>query len=91
LIFCIQIISSLDTICFLRGALMIGQRESGETSFSEKFPSVDKMLISEIDSLTLFLDKSSIELFVNEGKGVLTELPDLEEVIGCQAPFVDNC
>lgn len=53
------------------------RRNSGITDFSESFPAVTVAPTFETDgkiSLRLFIDRSSIELFGNDGKFVMTNL-----------------
>ncbi|MBT2719515.1 glycoside hydrolase family 32 protein [Bacillus sp. ISL-46] len=52
----------------------IDRRNSGQVSFSEHFASVDTMPLAEVNDFTFILDKTSIELFVNQGSRVMTEL-----------------
>jgi len=48
--------------------------KSGLTTFSEQFSSVSKMPLKELEEFSIFIDQSSVELFVNQGRGVMTEL-----------------
>ncbi|MFC0470931.1 glycoside hydrolase family 32 protein [Halalkalibacter kiskunsagensis] len=52
----------------------VDRTRSGDVSFSEYFASVDKMPLNELNDFILIVDKSSIELFVNQGSSVMTEL-----------------
>ncbi|GKU82134.1 glycoside hydrolase family 32 protein [Niallia sp. NCCP-28] len=52
----------------------IDRTQSGLTTFSEQFPSVSKMPLKELEEFSIFIDQSSVELFVNQGSGVMTEL-----------------
>jgi fructan beta-fructosidase len=52
----------------------VDRTQSGLVSFSEHFASVDRMPLEELNDFTLVVDKSSIELFVNQGSSVMTEL-----------------
>jgi fructan beta-fructosidase len=52
----------------------IDRRNSGQVSFSEEFASVDTMPLSELADFTFILDKTSVELFVNGGSHVMTEI-----------------
>lgn len=57
--------------------LSFDRRESGITDFSQDFPAVTVSPTFENDgkiSLRIFIDRSSIELFGNEGKFVMTNL-----------------
>ncbi|PLS04269.1 glycoside hydrolase family 32 protein [Neobacillus cucumis] len=57
-----------------RKEVRIDRKESGQVSFSEHFASMDRMPLAEFSDFTLILDKTSIELFVNQGSNVMTEL-----------------
>ena len=52
----------------------IDRTKSGEVSFSKDFPAVTEMPVSKSKELKLrlFVDKSSIEAFVDNGKFVMT-------------------
>jgi fructan beta-fructosidase len=52
----------------------IDRKSSGLVSFSEDFASIDTMPLAEVNDFTFILDKTSIELFVNQGSHVMTEL-----------------
>lgn len=57
------------------GQFSIDRTQSGKTDFSDKFASVQTMPVPEkIVSVQLFLDNSSVEVFLNEGKYVMTNL-----------------
>ena len=59
-------------------ALFIDRTKAGDNVFSEKFANiVSKAPFEWVDnkvSLTILLDKTSVELFVNEGERVMTEI-----------------
>lgn len=63
--------------------VFLDRRQSGEVGFSQKFPVVAKALLRP-DQRTVkfhvFVDQSSIEVFVNDGEAVMTSLifPDPE-------------
>jgi fructan beta-fructosidase len=57
-----------------RKEVRIDRRDSGQISFSELFASIDRMPLARLNDFTLILDKTSIELFVNQGNRVMTEL-----------------
>ena len=62
----------------LENEFFINRQNSGEVDFSEKFaPKISKVKVSknlqEID-VQIILDKTSIEVFYNEGETVMTEL-----------------
>ena len=53
------------------------RRRSGVTDFSESFPAVTAAPTFETDgklSLRIFIDRSSIEYFGNEGRSVMTNI-----------------
>lgn len=57
--------------------LQFDRRQSGVVDFNENFPSVTKAPTFESDgnlSLRIFIDRSSIEVFGNDGKSVQTNL-----------------
>jgi len=54
--------------------IKIDRTNCGNVSFSKLFPSIDKMPIEEINDIEIIIDNTSIELFVNEGTNVMTEL-----------------
>lgn len=59
------------------GTISFDRRKSGITDFSQDFPAVTVTPVHNNDkmfSLRLYIDRSSIELFANEGKGVMTNL-----------------
>jgi fructan beta-fructosidase len=56
--------------------LFIDRRQSGRVDFSEVFPSLDSAPLDLLDDqlqLRFFLDRSSIEIFANDGQVVLTD------------------
>ncbi|MEH7120695.1 glycoside hydrolase family 32 protein [Neobacillus vireti] len=57
-----------------RKEVRIDRRDSGQKAFSELFASIDRMPLERLNDFTLILDKTSIELFVNQGNRVMTEL-----------------
>lgn len=59
------------------GTISFDRRKSGITDFSQDFPAVTVTPVHnnhKMFSLRLYIDRSSIELFANEGKGVMTNL-----------------
>ena len=56
--------------------LIVDRLNSGVTNFSKAFPKVHKasVNIDEIKSLKIFVDASSIEIFINDGEFVFTDL-----------------
>ncbi|MFC0559127.1 glycoside hydrolase family 32 protein [Halalkalibacter alkalisediminis] len=54
--------------------IRVDRTKSGNVSFSEHFASMDQMLLEELKDFKLIVDTSSIELFVNQGSSVMTEL-----------------
>ncbi|MFD2992544.1 glycoside hydrolase family 32 protein [Fictibacillus nanhaiensis] len=59
-----------------RSVLYVDRRKSGDLGFHDAFSCVQEMAVLEKEhvSLHIFVDKSSVEVFVNEGKQVLTSL-----------------
>ena len=60
-----------DTV---KKTLAMDRSKSGEVSFSKDFPAVTEMPVSKSKELKLrlFVDKSSVEAFVNNGEFVMT-------------------
>jgi fructan beta-fructosidase len=58
----------------LKQEVRVDRTYSGHVSFSEQFVSIDIMPIEECNDIKLMIDKTSIELFVNQGSSVMTEL-----------------
>lgn len=56
--------------------LQFDRTQSGMIDFSQEFPAIHKAPLNGIvvKSIRLFIDRSSIEIFINEGELVLTEL-----------------
>jgi fructan beta-fructosidase len=52
----------------------IDRTNSGQVEFSEHFASLDTMPLAKVNDFTFIVDKTSIELFVNQGSRVMTEL-----------------
>ena len=61
-----------------KNMFFVDRRKSGKVGFSDKFvPSISKMdLDNKMDSLRLqfILDKTSIEIFLNDGEKAMTEI-----------------
>ena len=64
----------LMTYDVVKKTFAIDRTKSGEVSFSNDFPAVTEMSLSKSKELKLrlFVDKSSIEAFVDNGKFVMT-------------------
>jgi fructan beta-fructosidase len=64
------------TISFHQGILSIDRKNSGITDFSDVFPAIHTMDLSKVDvkKVSLYLDLSSVEIFINEGERVMTEI-----------------
>ena len=58
------------------GVFSLDRRHSGKTDFQQDFPSIQKMPVPELPEgefeVRMVLDRSSIELFINEGQYVMT-------------------
>lgn len=52
----------------------VDRSKSGQVSFSKHFSSIDKMKVEGISNFTIIMDQTSIELFVNNGSSVMTEI-----------------
>jgi fructan beta-fructosidase len=64
------------TISFQQGILSVDRKNSGITDFSEVFPAVHTMDLGSVDvkKVSLYLDLSSVEVFINDGERVMTEI-----------------
>jgi fructan beta-fructosidase len=56
--------------------LKIDRTQSGKIDFSPEFPAVHKAPLHgiEVETVRLFIDRSSIEVFINDGELVMTDL-----------------
>ncbi|MBC3788800.1 glycoside hydrolase family 32 protein [Spirosoma utsteinense] len=64
-------------IQYTNGKLQLDRRKSGNVSFSDRFPSVEEAplnLQNGVFTLRVFVDKSIVEVFANEGERVITDL-----------------
>src|SRR5690349_6064678 len=58
-----------------KGEVYVDRRNSGNVSFHKDFPSIDSAPARLVDgkiSLTIFVDQSLIEVFINGGEQVIT-------------------
>ena len=55
------------------GVLTFDRTQSGKIDFNSSFPSKDKMETGAVESLDVYMDHSVIELFLNDGKQVMTK------------------
>jgi len=64
------------TLSLNQGILSFDRRNSGITNFSDVFPAVHKMDLSRINlrKVSLYIDLSSVEIFINDGERVMTEI-----------------
>lgn len=65
--------SEFTTVSWSQGKLTLDRTNSGKTDFNPSFASIEEILLSEFESLDLYLDHSLIELFVNEGTQIISE------------------
>lgn len=58
------------------GVLFTDRTKSGDSSFSKEFAAVHKagIKIETISNIKIFVDNSSVEIFINDGELVMTEL-----------------
>jgi levanase len=59
------------------GTLVVDRRASGDVGFNSSFPSVESSPVRIVDGealLTLYLDRSSVEVFGDNGQRVITDL-----------------
>ncbi len=63
-------------ISLQQGMLVIDRSEAGIHQFSEKFPAMHSMDINILSDreIAIYLDRSSVEVFVNDGKRVMTDI-----------------
>ena len=64
-------------IQYTNGTLQLDRRQSGNVGFSKRFPSVEEAPLSPqqgVIKLRIFVDKSIVEVFANEGERVITDL-----------------
>lgn len=62
---------------YTEGKLQLDRRRSGNVSFSPRFPSVEEAPLSPkngVIKLRIFVDKSVVEVFANDGERVITDL-----------------
>jgi fructan beta-fructosidase len=59
-----------------QGTMSFDRTGSGITNFSEVFPAIHKIDLGnlEVKKVSLYLDLSSIEIFINDGERVMTEV-----------------
>lgn len=58
-----------------KGVFSVNRAKSGMTSFSSDFQQEHQVLMpSKVYAVTIYLDAASIEIFINEGETVMTEL-----------------
>jgi len=64
------------TISFQQGILTFDRKNSGATNFSETFPAVHKMDLGKtyVKKVSLYIDLASVEIFINDGERVMTEI-----------------
>ena len=64
------------TISFDQGILSFDRSASGITNFSAEFPAVHRVDVHDIEmrKMKIYVDFASIEVFVNDGERVLTEI-----------------
>ncbi|MBC8154584.1 MAG: GH32 C-terminal domain-containing protein, partial [Bacteroidetes bacterium] len=64
-------------IRYVDGKLELDRRKSGDVAFSDRFPSVEYAPLSPqngVIKLRIFVDKSVVEVFANDGERVITDL-----------------
>lgn len=64
------------TINLQQGVLSFDRKTSGVTNFSNEFPAIHKMNLDKVNvkNVKLYLDVSSVEIFINDGERVMTEI-----------------
>ena len=68
--------SEETVIRYGNGRLELDRRQSGDVAFSDRFPSVEQAPLSQrngVINLRIFVDKSVIEVFANDGERVITD------------------
>ncbi|MFD2937356.1 glycoside hydrolase family 32 protein [Spirosoma flavum] len=69
--------SEVTIIQYANGKLELDRRKSGQTDFSDRFPSVEQAPVKPqngLIKLRIFVDKSVVEVFINDGERVITDL-----------------
>ncbi|MDZ7649070.1 MAG: GH32 C-terminal domain-containing protein [Cytophagales bacterium] len=58
------------------GVLLVDRTASGITNFSDVFPAINKMDIRDVQikNIKVYVDLASIEIFINDGERVMTEI-----------------
>ena len=72
-------------IQYVNGKLQLDRRKSGDVSFSDRFASVEEAPLSPkngVIKLHIFVDKSVVEVFANDGERVITDLIFPNEQVG---------
>lgn len=70
---------------YTNGKLQLDRRHSGNVGFSDRFPSVEEAPLSVKNGaikLRIFVDKSVVEVFANDGERVITDLIFPKEATG---------
>ncbi len=64
------------TISLQQGIFSVDRKNSGITNFSDVFPAIHTMDLGKVDvkKVSLYLDLSSVEIFINDGERVMTEI-----------------
>ncbi|MBK7650209.1 MAG: GH32 C-terminal domain-containing protein [Flammeovirgaceae bacterium] len=58
------------------GLFSVDRTTSGITNFSDVFPAINKMDIRDVQirNVKVYLDLASVEIFINDGERVMTEI-----------------
>lgn len=58
------------------GLFSVDRTTSGITNFSDVFPTINKMDVSDVQirNIKVYLDLASVEIFINDGERVMTEI-----------------
>ncbi|MCF8307755.1 MAG: GH32 C-terminal domain-containing protein [Bacteroidales bacterium] len=72
--------------------LYIDRRKSGKTKFAETFPTVQRapLKVDNKLSMRIYVDKASVELFVNDGERVMTSIVFPNQVYDSFDLFAEN-
>jgi fructan beta-fructosidase len=83
-------------ISLQHGVFSVDRTQSGITDFHEAFPAVHSLPLGnvKVNSVKIFIDASSLEIFINDGEVVMTELVFPSEpytTVNLEKPGTDFC
>lgn len=80
-------------IRYVNGKLELDRRQSGDVAFSDRFPSVEYAPLTSqngVIKLRIFVDKSVVEVYANDGERVITDLIFPNESAGSIELFAEG-